>query len=481
MKDVIYEHENNNNYMIIHSQISISEVSYQQKMLEKNSIDGLLDMTVKNINNNVKYYYNITSKQKMTQLYEVSKIEYSDIKAIIRSLSSALSQMKNYMLDIDSILLEPEYIYIDVGTHMAEFTYYPHESYDFASGLKILFEYILERYNHNSKKTELMQVYNIYQKIVQGQYDINNLIRLTEDDIRVISENDNKSVREDKIRNDECMSQDDNSAADNIIIDAVKQEEVDSEHEVQDNYYKIINAVRIVFMVISAYMIITLFIKRLDFMQLGLYTTITIAILNAGISGYLGNVYKRHKVSGKIITDTIKKDYTVNSNSDILNNAHNESGYNNPEYNRHYDSGEDKGSDNEIIKKEDNINISNPSKENINMGNTVLLSDYIKTCTNPDDKSMLMLKKDDEFIKIQEFPCIIGSMKEYCMEVIENRLISRMHMCILSKGDGIYVQDMNSTNGTYLNEVRLLPGEEKLIHNGDSIKLATDCYTVEIH
>ena len=50
MKDVIYEHENNNNYMIIHSQISISEVSYKQKMLEKNSIDGLLDMTVKNIN-----------------------------------------------------------------------------------------------------------------------------------------------------------------------------------------------------------------------------------------------------------------------------------------------------------------------------------------------------------------------------------------------------------------------------------------------
>lgn len=118
MKDVIYEHENNNNYMIIHSQISISEVSYQQKMLEKNSIDGLLDMTVKNINNNVKYYYNITSKQKMTQLYEVSKIEYSDIKAIIRSLSSALSQMKNYMLDIDSILLEAWNIFILMLEHI---------------------------------------------------------------------------------------------------------------------------------------------------------------------------------------------------------------------------------------------------------------------------------------------------------------------------------------------------------------------------
>ena len=96
MKDVIYEHENNNNYMIINSQISISEVSYQQKMLEKNSIDGLLDMTVKNINNNVKYYYNITSKQKMTQLYEVSKIEYSDIKAIIRSVIGTFTDEKLY-------------------------------------------------------------------------------------------------------------------------------------------------------------------------------------------------------------------------------------------------------------------------------------------------------------------------------------------------------------------------------------------------
>ena len=71
-------------------------------------------------------------------------------------------------------------------------------------------------------------------------------------------------------------------------------------------------------------------------------------------------------------------------------------------------------------------------------------------------------------------------MKEYCMYVIENKLISRIHICLLLKDEKLYIQDMNSTNGTFLNDKRLNSGEESLLNNGDIIRLANESYVVEL-
>ena len=82
-----FEYENNNNYMVISSENENNNIFYQQKMIEKNDINGLLKVSVKIINNQKKYYYNITSRHKITQVYEVTKLNYEDVKRIISSLS----------------------------------------------------------------------------------------------------------------------------------------------------------------------------------------------------------------------------------------------------------------------------------------------------------------------------------------------------------------------------------------------------------
>ncbi len=49
--------------------------------------------------------------------------------------------------------------------------------------------------------------------------------------------------------------------------------------------------------------------------------------------------------------------------------------------------------------------------------------------------------------------------------------VSRRHACIYQRSDGWYLEDLRSTNGTFLNEVRLSPGQTVRIVHGDLIRL----------
>ena len=49
--------------------------------------------------------------------------------------------------------------------------------------------------------------------------------------------------------------------------------------------------------------------------------------------------------------------------------------------------------------------------------------------------------------------------------------VSRRHARILKRPDGIYIEDLNSTNFTFLNRKRLQPGQTYLLKDGDEIRL----------
>lgn len=50
--------------------------------------------------------------------------------------------------------------------------------------------------------------------------------------------------------------------------------------------------------------------------------------------------------------------------------------------------------------------------------------------------------------------------------------ISRRHALLTMQEDGLTIEDLNSSNGTWLNERPLSPGTKYVIHNGDCIRLA---------
>ncbi len=70
---------------------------------------------------------------------------------------------------------------------------------------------------------------------------------------------------------------------------------------------------------------------------------------------------------------------------------------------------------------------------------------------------------------LDEDRMIIGRSPD-CKFVIADRQVSRQHAIITKENDGIFISDVGSKNGTYINGVKVT--EKKRIQDGDMVQLA---------
>ena len=75
-------------------------------------------------------------------------------------------------------------------------------------------------------------------------------------------------------------------------------------------------------------------------------------------------------------------------------------------------------------------------------------------------------------IRLQNGTVVVGCMAEGCTYLLKERGVSRLHAKIMEKADGIYLLDLNSTNGTFLNGEMIEPGRDYKIEEGDMVAFA---------
>lgn len=92
---------------------------------------------------------------------------------------------------------------------------------------------------------------------------------------------------------------------------------------------------------------------------------------------------------------------------------------------------------------------------------------------------LFSLDSNYENIIIDKYPCIVGRRIECVDIVLDSKAVSTIHAKIMEKGEKVFITDMNSTNGTYVNEYLLQPYEEVEINDNDIIKLADICFKVD--
>lgn len=68
----------------------------------------------------------------------------------------------------------------------------------------------------------------------------------------------------------------------------------------------------------------------------------------------------------------------------------------------------------------------------------------------------------------------IGKKKGEVDLVLEDASISRLHVRITKESDAYYLEDMNSTNGTFKNGLRMQPYEKRKLEEGDEIKIGKE-------
>lgn len=108
-------------------------------------------------------------------------------------------------------------------------------------------------------------------------------------------------------------------------------------------------------------------------------------------------------------------------------------------------------------------------------GNTI----FMEAAVQRKENKLYGINKGNKYhITLEELPCTIGKMAGSVDIVIKDNTISRIHAKLTKQGEGIYVTDLNSTNGTFKNGVRLDPHESVLIEEGDEIRFGrmSFCY-----
>ncbi len=90
-------------------------------------------------------------------------------------------------------------------------------------------------------------------------------------------------------------------------------------------------------------------------------------------------------------------------------------------------------------------------------------------------KSKFYLLKDNSSPKVRIGPLnqgmnLIGSDSSMCVQ-IHSELCSSTHCSININNNFIYVKDMNSLNGTFINEVKIVKNVTTVIQNGCHIRI----------
>jgi hypothetical protein len=114
----------------------------------------------------------------------------------------------------------------------------------------------------------------------------------------------------------------------------------------------------------------------------------------------------------------------------------------------------------EVLKKDA------PAPETAQYGNTI----FFEVSDIAEYKLYALDKKNKSHIALEKFPCTVGKMAGCVDHVLSDDSVSRIHARFDRQDNHIFITDMNSTNGTYKNGLRMQPQETLEIEPGDEIR-----------
>lgn len=122
---------------------------------------------------------------------------------------------------------------------------------------------------------------------------------------------------------------------------------------------------------------------------------------------------------------------------------------------------------NEMMQRIEGYAVAEENEYEQNGGGQTLCLDVVQ---KPKEITHRLYSKDGKILApIEGSVLIIGKSKEKVDLYLEDASVSRLHAKIIRKQDDVCLEDLNSTNGTYINAKRLQPYEKRRLEPGDEI------------
>ena len=438
MENFSYVQDGGRNYL---KSEPVGEVDYIVGMFAHNDIPAFVPVSFKSLNLENYFCYNMNGLIPINQSFEMNKLTTDRIEAFLRSIIKAAKSMEEFLLPFDRLITDEAYIYESLGKK-DEF----HWIYGIESGsctFTRLFERLLDRVDYKDDSAVKM-IYSLYQAAkesegMQGVSTGGSLQRIREKAEEILSaphmsldmrareiiraENERNSIKKlkgietgtgDKACSKEIEGAD--SMARRYRAEAESKKARSQRVDIED----------------KPKAKISLFKQRQNEEK----SDKTMFVKS-----------KLKKVWDYLNSDIGSKPEKL---VDLQTVGENELSYNVREV------------------KQPKIEASDNADEATTLLTGAMISNGIY-CLKPEDTN-------EDNILLTEFPFFIGKSGDKTHHTIEDSTVSRFHARIDREEEELWLTDLNSTNGTFLNGIRLMPFGRMRVNKGDSIVISRKRY-----
>ncbi len=172
MLEETYERSYNHNYMIIPAK----EKEYSgfcEKIIQENEILGLLPCQFRVLEGKLFFYYEISGKRTLNQLFQKKKIGVQEMRRLLSGLSALQKESQRYLLDFQKYILKPEYLYSDFDIEHLYAVYYP--DYLGKTALEEIGSFFIEHVDY--QETEAVELaYSFQQRIMEENISLEFIV-----------------------------------------------------------------------------------------------------------------------------------------------------------------------------------------------------------------------------------------------------------------------------------------------------------------
>ena len=438
MENFSYVQDGGRNYL---KSEPVGEVDYIVGMFAHNDIPAFVPVSFKSLNLENYFCYNMNGLIPINQSFEMNKLTADRIEAFLRSMIKAAKSMEEFLLPFDRLITDEAYIYESLGKK-DEF----HWIYGIESGNATftgLFERLLDRVDYKDDSAVKM-IYSLYQAAkesegMQGVSTGGSLQRIREKAEEILS-------------------------APHMSLDMRARELIRAENERNS-------------------------IKRLK----GIETVTGDKACSKEIEGAdsMARRYRAEAESKKSRSQRVDIEDTPKAKLSLFKKRQNEEksdktmfvksklkkvwDYLNSDIGSKPEKlvdlqavGENEISYNVREVKQPKIEASDNAGEATTLLTGAMISNGIY-CLKPEDTN-------EDNILLTEFPFFIGKSGDKTHHTIEDSTVSRFHARIDREEEELWLTDLNSTNGTFLNGIRLMPFGRMRVNKGDSIVISRKRY-----
>lgn len=428
-----YKRDMNHSYVVLKENGKQDMAAYQIRMLLGKGISSLLPCTVKGLNGELLFYYEITGKQPLSSFYEKQKIEGSDLRWILEGVTKGLQEMEEYLLDPADLILRPEYMYLDMEQKKIQFCYLPGYQNEAVGQFQRFTEYYLPKIDHRDALAVSMG-YGVYRLAMEEELQadrIREVLYHPADSGAAAAAGKPEETQKTEEDFRKYQEQQEKEAARQEAMQAFFAEEPE---EREPRLWTVLSAAGGAAVFLAA--LLALWYMGYLQWQVCLLLCAAAGIAAAGIAVW--NLWRRKKTEEKTPEEP-------KTDPDVLWEAYQETC------------------------REEQEEKTSEGKAGREAEETVVLYQ-----AEPSAVSSLVSKIPGKYptIFLEQEMTVVGKLPVAADVILDSSTISRVHARITRKEDGFFLSDLNSRNGTCVNG-RILQGEEEWeLQNYDEVSFA---------